>query len=149
MIWDSTKAPDGSTLKGTTAAQAPFDLDGEQQEYLLAMLDAPVTIHRAFIELCDNLNAAALLSDLSYSEKEASVSDWISASTADVQNRVGLSPADQRAAQRLLVERGFIEEAKSSRPARLTIRIRWNAIDHALRKLAKRRAACHPSVTTQ
>jgi hypothetical protein len=148
MIWDQSKAPDGSALlRNKEAASPPVQLDGEQQEYLLAIFDAPITIQRVFVELCDNLNAGAVLSELSSQEKDPAAGEWLTVSQADWQRRLGLNAKEQREAIRLLLARGFIEAAKGN--TRSAYRLRWDAIDHAVRTLAKRRASEHPTVSMQ
>jgi hypothetical protein len=95
-----------------------------------------------FIEICGNLNAAAILTDLSYIEREdRPLDDWSEVPQDMWVQRLGLSRKEQVTARRLLVAKGFLEETRRGIPPRLFFRIRWLAINKAIRDAAKVRVA--------
>lgn len=143
-MWNMSRAPDGSLLD----PEAPDDralvmhsmVDPVEQEAALAAFDAPITIHRVFVEICGSLNAAAILTDLSYIEREdRPLDDWIEVPQDLWVQRLGLSRKEQVTARRLLLAKGFMEETRSGLPPRLFFRIRWLAINRAIRDAAKAR----------
>lgn len=140
LTWSSQLAPDGSRLPGERGAP---DLDPVTEASLLAALDAPITIHRAFVELCGSLNAAAVLTDLGYLAQDTE-DEWISVSQDDWTTRLGLSAKEQVTARRLLVAKGFIEEVRCGMPPQLLFRICWRAIDAALKAQARAAVEARP-----
>ena len=144
-MWNRNLAPDGSTLRNGAAdseADVGIALDPVDEEALLATLDAPVTIHRVFIEICGSLNAAAILTDLGYIEREdRERRDWLEVSQTDWEVRLGLSAKEQLTARKLLLARSFIEEMRTGMPPRLFFRIQWAAINRAMQKAAAARVA--------
>lgn len=145
-MWNRNLAPDGSQLRSATTADEATDigiaLDPIDEEALLATLDAPVTIHRIFIEICGSLSAAAILTDLGYLEREdRDRRDWLEVSQSDWEARLGLSSKEQLNARKLLVARSFIEETRTGMPPRLFFRVQWASINRAMQKAAAARVA--------
>ena len=145
-MWKMHLAPDGSLLEPAssidlTEVRLPV-VDPIEQEAALAAFDAPVTIHRVFVEICGSLNAAAILTDLSFIEREdRPLDDWIEVHQELWVQRLGLSRKEQVTARRLLLVKSFIEETRSGVPPRLFFRIQWYAINKAIREAAKARVA--------
>lgn len=135
-------APDGSRLPDTDAQHGSV-MDPVAEASLLAALDAPITIHRVFVELCGNLNAAALLTDLGYLVQDSG-DDWLAVPQDEWAQRLGLSPKEQVTARRLLKERGFIEEVLTGMPPKLLFRVCWLAIDAAIKAQASATVAGRP-----
>ncbi|WP_321944373.1 hypothetical protein [Paraburkholderia tropica] len=147
-MWDMRRAPDGSFLgpAGVAERGESCGLSEIVEEALLSTIDAPVTIHRVFIEICASLNAAAILTDLSFLERERAMpDDWIEVPQTEWKHRLGLSSKEQATARRLLRERGYLEEMRTGLPPRLLFRIDWQSIDRAIREAAGRRVADRPT----
>ena len=104
------------------------------------MFDTPITIHRSFVEVCGDLGAAALLTDLATLEHESN-REWIEVPQRDWIQRLGLSRKQQATARRHLVARGLQDEQLIGVPPRLHFRIVWQALEAALREQAVRRTA--------
>lgn len=135
-------APDGSRLPSDPMQHASA-MDPVAEASLLAALDAPITIHRVFVELCGNLNAAAVLTDLGYLAQDTG-DDWITVPQDDWGQRLGLSAKEQVTARRVLKDRGFIEEVLTGMPPKLLFRVCWLAIDAAIKAQAKATVAGRP-----
>ncbi|TAL87320.1 MAG: hypothetical protein EPN74_02025 [Rhodanobacter sp.] len=135
-------APDGSRLPDDHMQHASV-MDPVAEASLLAALDAPITIHRVFVELCGNLNAAAVLTDLGYLAQDTG-DDWISVPQNDWAERLGLSPKEQVTARRLLKDRGFVEEVLTGMPPKLLFRVCWLTIDAAIKAQAKAAVKTRP-----
>jgi len=145
-MWNMHRAPDGSLLEPEPIIDQPNTpltiIDPVEQEATLAAFDAPISIHRVFVEICGSLNAAAILTDLSYIEREdRPLDDWIEVPQDVWVQRLGLSRKEQVTARRLLLAKGYTEETRSGLPPRLFFRIRWLAINKAIRDAAKARVA--------
>lgn len=139
MTWDMRLDPFGNLLPGASYDDPP-GMDPAEQEFLLSMFDTPITIQRSFVEVCGDLGAAALLSDLSTLGHESS-REWIEVPQQDWIQRLGLSRKQQATARRHLVARGLLDEQLTGVPPRLHFRIVWPALEAALREQAVRRTA--------
>ena len=140
MAWDMRLDPFGQLLPGASWDDPPGGMDPAEQEYLLAILDKPITIHRCLAEVSGDLTAGAMLTELSALEHERGC-EWLDVDDQEWTDRLGLTPAQQLAARRRLARLGFIEERRVGNPARLHIRLVWEALDAALKRQSESRTA--------
>ena len=76
--WDFALDPFGRQFVARAEAAPSPHRDQANEHYLLRVLDAPITIHRAFVELAGSLNAAAILSDLAArGDLSELAGDWV------------------------------------------------------------------------
>ncbi|WP_454688183.1 hypothetical protein [Achromobacter aloeverae] len=137
-MWDHNLDPFGRPMKKSNAGDSVAD---EDMQYLLQIMDSPITIHRAFVEVTGSLNAAAILSDLAVqSDRSRIAGDWHFADKDDWSHRLGLSYKEQLSARKLLEGKGLLETHREGIPPRTFVRVRWLAIDRAIRKHAEQAA---------
>lgn len=137
MAWDTRLDPFGNLLPGKSWDDPP-GMDPDEQEYLLAVIDRPIAIHRCLAEVAGDLSAGAMLTELSALEQERGC-DWLDIDEAEWTQRLGLSPAQQHATRRKLVRLGFLEEKRFGTVSRVHFRLVWAALDAALRRQSKER----------
>ncbi len=144
--WDFALDPYGRQYTANADTDAVAQRDQANEHYLLRVLDAPITIHRAFVELAGSLNAAAILSDLAaQSDLTELAGDWVYIDAEEWRSRLGLSYKEQLTARRLLVRKGFLETWRIGRPPRTAVRVNWLAVDRELRVQAANAALARPS----
>jgi len=139
MTWDTRLDPFGKLLPGKSWDDQP-GMDPGEQEYLLAVIDRPIAIHRCLAEVAGDLSAGAMLTELSALEQERGC-DWLDVDEAEWTHRLGLSPAQQHATRRKLVRLGFLEEKLFGNVSRVHFRLVWPALDAALRQQSQQRVA--------
>ncbi|MEM5386408.1 hypothetical protein VSR68_22795 [Paraburkholderia phymatum] len=143
-MYDMRLDPEGNLLPGKTWSDSP-GLPPAESEFILSMLDVPVTIDRCFIEICGDLAAAAMLTELSTIESETGRRDaWLPVAPDEFGRRLALSHQQQRAARRLLRAKGVV--AHRSRKTVKTppideFRILWPAVMTLMRQKAEERTA--------
>lgn len=106
MAWDMRLDPFGKLLPGKSWDELP-GMDPGEQEYLLAVIDRPIAIHRCLAEVTGDLSAGAILTELSVLEQERGC-DWLDVDEAEWTHRLGLSLAQQHATRRKLVRLLFM-----------------------------------------
>ena len=144
--WDFALDPYGRQYTANADTDAVAQRDQANEHYLLRVLDAPITIHRAFVELAGSLNAAAILSDLAaQSDLTELAGDWVYIDAEEWRSRLGLSYKEQLTARRLLERKGFLETMRIGRPPRTAVRVNWLAVDRELRVQAANAALARPS----
>ena len=144
--WDFALDPYGRQYTANADTDAVAQRDQANEHYLLRVLDAPITIHRAFVELAGSLNAAAILSDLAaQSDLTELAGDWVYIDAEEWRSRLGLSYKEQLTARRLLERKGFLETMRIGMPPRTTVRVNWLAVDRELRVQAANAALARPS----
>lgn len=144
--WDFALDPYGRRYASNNGAITAIQRDQANEHYLLRVLDAPITIHRAFVELAGSLNAAAILSDLAtQSDLVELEGDWVYLDAADWRARLGLSYKEQLTARKLLERKGFLESIRTGMPPRTAVRVNWMAVDRELRLQAANAALARPS----
>ena len=117
--WDFALDPYGRQYTANADTDAVAQRDQANEHYLLRVLDAPITIHRAFVELAGSLNAAAILSDLAaQSDLTELAGDWVYIDAEEWRSRLGLSYKEQLTARRLLERKGFLETMRIGMPPR-------------------------------
>ncbi|MGN3705364.1 hypothetical protein [Achromobacter xylosoxidans] len=143
--WDFTLDPYGRRYAAKNDAGTAIQRDQANEHYLLRVLDAPITIHRAFVELAGSLNAAAILSDLATQSDLAELEgDWVYLDAAEWRVRLGLSYKEQLTARKLLERKGFLETLRTGMPPRTAVRVNWVAVDRELRQQAANAALARP-----
>lgn len=121
--WDFALDPYGRQYTANADTDAVAQRDQANEHYLLRVLDAPITIHRAFVELAGSLNAAAILSDLAaQSDLTELAGDWVYIDAEEWRSRLGLSYKEQLTARRLLERNGFLETMRIGMPPRTAVR---------------------------
>ncbi|MBQ2648129.1 MAG: hypothetical protein IJF82_12235 [Achromobacter sp.] len=144
--WDFALDPYGRQYTANADTDAVAQRDQANEHYLLRVLDAPITIHRAFVELAGSLNAAAILSDLAaQSDLTELAGDWVYIDAEEWRSRLGLSYKEQLTARRLLERKGFLETMRIGMPPRTAVRVNWLAVDRELRVQAANAALARPS----
>ncbi|MFY3093629.1 hypothetical protein ACOTHT_18140 [Achromobacter xylosoxidans] len=144
--WDFALDPYGRRFAARAEVDTTAHRDQANEHYLLRVLDAPITIHRAFVELAGSLNAAAILSDLAgQSDLSELAGDWVYLDAEEWQARLGLSYKEQLTARKLLERKGFLETIRTGMPPRTAVRVNWMAVDRELRAQANHAAVAHPS----
>lgn len=140
-MFDMRLDPEGNLLPGKTWDDSP-GLPPAETEMLLAMLDMPVTIDRCFVEICGDMAAAAILTELSTIETQTRRKDqWFPVAEDEFSHHLALSPKQQAAARRLLRAQGLIEHRRKGTPPRDEFRVLWPAILMLLRQKAAERTA--------
>ena len=144
--WDFALDPYGRQYTANADTDAVAQRDQANEHYLLRVLDAPITIHRAFVELAGSLNAAAILSDLAaQSDLTELAGDWVYIDAEEWRLRLGLSYKEQLTARRLLERKGFLETMRIGMPPRTAGRVNRLAVDRELRVQAANAALARPS----
>ncbi|AZS82056.1 hypothetical protein IPU70_21070 [Achromobacter sp. SD115] len=144
--WDFALDPYGRQYTANADTDAVAQRDQANEHYLLRVLDAPITIHRAFVELAGSLNAAAILSDLAaQSDLTELAGDWVYIDAEEWRSRLGLSYKEQLTARRLLERNGFLETMRIGMPPRTAVRVNWLVVDRELRVQAANAALARPS----
>ena len=144
--WDFALDPYGRQYTANADTDAVAQRDQANEHYLLRVLDAPITIHRAFVELAGSLNAAAILSDLAaQSDLTELAGDWVYIDAEEWRSRLGLSYKEQLTARRLLERKGFLETMRIGMPPPPPVRVNWLAVDRELRVQAANAALARPS----
>ena len=144
--WDFALDPYGRRFAARGEVDPTAHRDQANEHYLLSVLDAPITIHRAFVELAGSLNAAAILSDLAgQSDLSELAGDWVYLDAEEWQARLGLSYKEQLTARKLLERKGFLETIRTGMPPRTAVRVNWIAVDRELRAQANNAAVARPS----
>ncbi|MFY2087915.1 hypothetical protein ACOTDN_15745 [Achromobacter xylosoxidans] len=143
--WDFALDPFGRQFVAIAEAAPSPHRDQANENYLLRVLDAPITIHRAFVELAGSLNAAAVLSDLAArGDLSELAGDWVYLDPLDWHTRLGLSYKEQLTARKLLERKGFLETLRTGMPPRTAVRVNWLAVDKELRIQANNAASAQP-----
>ncbi|MBU9477980.1 hypothetical protein [Burkholderia multivorans] len=136
--------PEGNLLPGKTWDDSP-GLPPAESELILSMLDMPVTIDRCFIEICGDLTAAAMLTELSAIESEMGRRDaWLPVAPDEFGRRLALSEQQQRAARRLLRAKGVVAHRSRktvNAPPIDEFRVLWPAVMTLMRQKAEERTA--------
>ena len=144
--WDFALDPYGRQYTANADTDDVAQRDQANEHYLLRVLDAPITIHRAFVELAGSLNAAAILSDLAaQSDLTELAGDWVYIDAEEWRSRLGLSYKEQLTARRLLERNGFLETMRIGMPPRTAVRVNWLVVDRELRVQAANAALARPS----
>lgn len=140
-MYDMRLDPEGNLLPDKTWDDSPGPPPAEA-EMILSMLDMPVTIDRCFVEICGDLAAAAMLTELSTIETENGHREaWLPVDPDEFRRRLALSERQQRAARRLLRSKGVIAHRCRHTPPLDEFRILWPAVMSLLRQKAEERAA--------
>ena len=114
-----------------------------EREPELAMLVAqpPIAFHRSFVDVTGSATTALLLSIcIEQSESSLSPDGWFSASAQDWETRSGLSRKEQATARKNLKAIHLLEERRSSFPATLEVRIRFDRLSSLLLASARKRS---------
>ncbi|MDR8398426.1 hypothetical protein NE850_18970 [Paraburkholderia sp. USG1] len=140
-MYDMRLDPQGNLLPGKSWDDPP-GLPPAETDLMLSMLDMPVTIDRCFIEICGDLAAAAVLTELSTIEAETgSRHQWLPVAQAELARRLALSERQQRAACRVLCSRGLIGHRRTGQARVDEFRVCWLAVMTLLRQKAAERTA--------
>lgn len=140
-MYDMRLDPEGNLLPGKTWDDPPGPPPADA-EMILSMLDVPVAIDRCFIEICGDMAAAAMLTELSTIETETGCRDqWLAVKEAEFERRLALSLKQRLAARRLLRRKGMIEYRRRGVPPLDEYRLLWPAIMTLLRQKAAERTA--------
>lgn len=140
-MYDMRLDPEGNLLPGKSWDDPPGPPPAET-ELLLSMLDMPVTIDRCFVEICEDMPAAAVLTELSTIESETGRRDqWLTVTPGELERRLALSERQQRAARRVLRVKGLIGHRRTGPGAADEYRLLWPAIMAQLRQKAAERTA--------
>ncbi len=109
---------------------------------VLSMLDVPITIDRCFVEICGDLAAAAMLTELSTVESENGRQHaWLQITPDEFARRLALTEPQQRAARRLLRSKGLIAHRRRKALSADEFRILWPAVLALLQRKAQERTA--------
>jgi len=114
-----------------------------EREPELAMLVAqpPIAFHRSFVDVTGSATTALLLSIcIEQAESALSPEGWFSASAQDWETRSGLSRKEQATARKNLKDMHLLEERKTSFPATLEVRIKFDRLSSLLLASARKRA---------
>ncbi len=140
-MYDMRLDPQGNLLPGKTWDDSP-GLPPAEADMLLSMLDAPITIDRCFVEICGDLAAAAMLTELSTLESETGREHvWLQVAPDEFERKLALTEAQQRAARRLLRSKGLIAYRRRRTPPLEEWRILWPAVLALLQQKAEDRTA--------
>lgn len=138
-MYDMRLDPQGNLLPGKTWDDSPGPPPAET-EMMLSMLDVPITIDRCFVEICGDLAAAAMLTELSTVESETGCHhDWFSVTPDEFERRLALTESQQRAARRLLRAKGLIAYRRRRMLPADMFRILWPAMLALLQRRAQER----------
>ena len=150
-MYDMRLDPDGNLLPGKTWEDSP-GLPPAEAEMVLSMLDVPITIDRCFVEICGDLAAAAMLTELSALEGDTGCQhSWLQVAPDEFERRLALAEPQQRAARRLLRSKGLIAHRRRKTLQADEFRVLWPAVLALLQRKAEERTAhivwppIHPS----
>jgi hypothetical protein len=91
----------------------------------------PISLYPDLVPIVGSHNAAIFLCQLCYwTGKQRNPKGWIYKTQEDWQLETELSPKEQKAARRLLTEKGFIEERFTGIPRRLEYRVLLDELDN-------------------
>ncbi|TCG09194.1 hypothetical protein BZM27_06570 [Paraburkholderia steynii] len=140
-MYDMRLDPQGNLLPGKTWDDSP-GLPPAEAEMVLSMLDMPIAIDRCFVEICGDLAAAAMLTELSTVESETGRHhDWLQVAPDEFARRLALTESQQRAARRLLRSKGLIAHRRRKTLLADEFRILWPAVLALLQRKAEERTA--------
>jgi len=144
-MYDMRLDPEGRLLPGRTWDDSP-GLPPAEAEMVLSMLDVPITIDRCFVEICGDLAAAAMLTELSTLESDMEAQTgrrqtWLQVAPQEFERRLALTEAQQRTARRLLRSKGLIAHRRRNTPSLEEFRILWPAVLALLQQKAEERTA--------
>lgn len=140
-MYDMRLDPEGNLLPGKTWDDSP-GLPPAEAETVLSILDVPITIDRCFVEICGDLAAAAMLTELSTLQSDTGCQHaWLRVAPEDFERRLALTEPQQRAARRLLRSKGLIVHRRQKTREAEEFRILWPAIVALLRRKAEERTA--------
>ncbi|PRX92081.1 hypothetical protein [Paraburkholderia sp. BL25I1N1] len=140
-MYDMRLDPQGNLLPGKTWDDSP-GLPPAEAEMVLSMLDVPIAIDRCFVEVCGDLAAAAMLTELSTVESETGRHhDWLQVAPDEFARRLALTESQQRAARRLLRSKGLIAHRRCKTLPADEFRILWPAVLALLQRKADERTA--------
>lgn len=140
-MYDMRLDPEGNLLPGKSWNDPPGPPPAEA-ELMLSILDMPVTIDRCFVEICGDMAAAGVLTELSTIESEAGRRDqWLPVTSRELEHRLALSDRQQRAAYRVLRARGLVGHRRTGTARTDEYRVLWPAIMTLLRQKATERTA--------
>ncbi|MFP3562951.1 hypothetical protein [Paraburkholderia sp. SIMBA_030] len=140
-MYDMRLDPQGNLLPGKTWDDSP-GLPPAEAEMVLSMLDVPITIDRCFVEICSDLAAAAMLTELSTVESETGRQQvWLRIAPNEFERRLALTEPQQRAARRVLRSKGLIAHRRRKMLATDEFRILWPAVVALLQRKARERTA--------
>jgi len=144
-MYDMRLDAQGNLLPGKTWDDSP-GLPPAEAEMVLSMLDVPITIDRCFVEICSDLAAAAMLTELSTVESETGRQQvWLQIAPDEFSRRLALTEPQQRAARRLLRSKGLIahrrRKALGTDSSTDEFRILWPAVVALLQRKAQERTA--------
>ncbi|MDR5645366.1 hypothetical protein [Burkholderia cenocepacia] len=140
-MYDMRLDPEGKLLPGKSWSDPP-GAPPVETELMLSMLDMPVTIDRCFVEICGDMPAAAVLTELSTIESETGCRDqWLAVASNELERRLALSDRQQRAARRVLRAKGLIGHRKTGPTRSDEYRVLWPVIMTLLRQKAAERTA--------
>ena len=114
-----------------------------EREPELAMLVAqpPIAFHRSFVDVTGSASTALLLSIcLEQSESTLSPEGWFPVSAQEWEARSGLSRKEQATARKNLKAIHLLEERRSSFPATLEVRIKFDRLSSLLLASARKRS---------
>ncbi|WP_395065417.1 hypothetical protein [Paraburkholderia silvatlantica] len=140
-MYDMRLDPEGNLLPGNSWDDPPGP-SPEKTELMLSMLDMPITIDRCFVEICGDMSAAAVLTELSTIESETGRRDqWLTVAPDDLERRLALSDRQQRAARRVLRAKGLVGHRRTGSLHADEYRLLWPAIMALLRQKAAEHTA--------
>ncbi|MBU9363475.1 hypothetical protein [Burkholderia multivorans] len=140
-MYDMRLDQKGNLLLGTNWSDPPGSPPAKT-ELVLSMLDMSVTIDRCFVEICGDMPAAAVLTELSTIESETGCRDqWLAVTSSELERRLALSDRQQRAARRVLHAKGLIGHRRAGPTHADEYRVLWPAIMILLRQKATERTA--------
>jgi hypothetical protein len=140
-MYDMRLDPEGNLLPGKSWDDLPGP-PPEETELMLSMLDMPVTIDRCFVEICGDMPAAAVLTELSTIESETDGRNkWLTVTPGELERRLALSERQQRTARRVLRAKGLIGHRRAGSAHADEYRLLWPAIMALLRQKAAERTA--------
>ncbi|TGN95666.1 hypothetical protein [Burkholderia sp. USMB20] len=152
-MYDMRLDPEGNLLPGKTWEDSP-GLPPAEAEMVLSMLDVPITIDRCFVEICGDLAAAAMLTELSTLESDTGRQHaWLLVAPDELERRLALTELQQRAARRVLRSKGLIAHRRRKTLQADEFRVLWPAVVAQLQRKAEERTAhiawppvhpCHP-----
>lgn len=110
-------------------------LDAAAQQYitphmLLDMFDEPIVFHRAYVGITGSAVAALFLSYATYASEKLDLASegWFSKTCDEWQEETGLTMFEQRAARKILREKGILIERRVGMPSSLWFKIRKDAL---------------------
>ncbi len=140
-MYDMRLDPEGNLLPGKSWDDPP-GLPPADTDMILSMFDMPVTIDRCFVEICGDLAAAAMLTELSTIEAETGRREqWLRVAADEFEHRLALPERQQRSARRLPRTQGIIAHRRRGAPPQDEFRILWPTVMTVMRQKAEERTA--------